>query len=48
VRSSSHTAASNNVVKGVYAYIWADRETGRQSLLFLVSLALLGVAPLFW
>ncbi len=39
-------AASNNAVKGVYARLWADRDTGRQSLLFLMSLALLGLLPL--
>ena len=33
-------AASNNVVKGIYAYSLADRKTGRQSLAFLVGLAL--------
>jgi uncharacterized membrane protein (DUF4010 family) len=41
-------AASNNVVKGIYAYSLADRKTGRQSLALLVGLAVLGLVPLFW
>jgi len=41
-------AASNNLIKGVYAYSLADRKTGIQSLGFLASLAALGLAPLFW
>jgi len=41
-------AASNNIVKGIYAYSLADRKTGRQSLLFLASLAAAGLIPLFW
>jgi uncharacterized membrane protein (DUF4010 family) len=41
-------AASNNVVKGVYAYSLADRKTGVQSLCLLVSLAALGFIPLLW
>ncbi len=41
-------ASSNNIVKGIYAYSLADRKTGMQSLVFLVSLALLGLVPLFW
>jgi uncharacterized membrane protein (DUF4010 family) len=41
-------AASNNVVKGVYAYATADRKTGRQSLCLLVVLAALGLVPLLW
>ena len=32
-------AASNNVVKGIYAYSLSDRKTGRLSLTFLLSLA---------
>jgi uncharacterized membrane protein (DUF4010 family) len=39
-------AASNNAVKGVYAWSFARGRTGRQSLLLLGSLALLGLAPL--
>jgi len=41
-------AASNNLVKGIYAYAMADRKTGIQSLCLLVGLAALGVAPLLW
>ena len=41
-------AASNNLIKGVYAYSLADRKTGIQSLGLLASLAVLGVMPLAW
>jgi uncharacterized membrane protein (DUF4010 family) len=41
-------AASNNVVKGIYAYSMADRTTGRQALLFLLGLAAAGLIPLVW
>ncbi len=41
-------AASNNLLKGIYAYSLADRKTGRQSLCFLAALAALGLAPLIW
>jgi uncharacterized membrane protein (DUF4010 family) len=41
-------AASNNVVKGIYAFVLADRPTGRQSLLLLAALALLGLVPVLW
>jgi len=41
-------AASNNLVKGIYAYSLCDRETGRRSLLLLSGLAALGLAPLLW
>jgi uncharacterized membrane protein (DUF4010 family) len=41
-------AASNNLVKGIYAYSLADRKTGVQSLLFLAGLAAIGLVPLFW
>lgn len=41
-------AASNNVVKGIYSFSLADRQTGRQSLPLLVALALAGLTPLFW
>jgi uncharacterized membrane protein (DUF4010 family) len=40
------TVASNNVVKGIYAYVFADRQTGRAGLLALVALALIGLVPL--
>ncbi len=41
-------AASNNLVKGIYAYSLADRKTGLQSLSFLSALAVLGLVPLLW
>ena len=41
-------AASNNVVKGIYAYSMADKKTGLQSLLFLLGLAAAGLIPLIW
>jgi uncharacterized membrane protein (DUF4010 family) len=41
-------AASNNVVKGVYALVLGSRATGVQSLCFLLALALLGLGPLLW
>ena len=41
-------AASNNLVKGIYAFSLADRKTGVQSLALLATLAVLGLAPLFW
>lgn len=41
-------AASNNFIKGIYAYVLAGRKTGLQSLILLVGLALAGLAPMFW
>ncbi|MFZ2023421.1 MAG: MgtC/SapB family protein [Terracidiphilus sp.] len=41
-------AASNNVIKGIYAYSLGGGKTGRLSLTFLVALALGGLAPLIW
>ncbi len=41
-------AASNNFVKGIYAYGFADRRTGMQSISLLAALAVLGLVPLFW
>jgi len=41
-------AASNNLVKGIYAFCLADRSTGIQSLCLLAGLALAGIAPLLW
>ena len=41
-------ASSNNFVKGIYAYAFADRKTGLQSVCLLAALAALGLAPLFW
>lgn len=40
------TVASNNVVKGVYAYGFADRRTGIEGLVALVALALCGLLPI--
>jgi uncharacterized membrane protein (DUF4010 family) len=41
-------ASSNNLAKGVYAFVLSDRKTGIQSLSLLVALAILGLLPLFW
>jgi uncharacterized membrane protein (DUF4010 family) len=41
-------AASNNLIKGIYAYCLADRRTGIQSLCLLAGLAGLGLIPLLW
>ncbi len=41
-------AASNNLIKGIYAYSLADQKTGIQSLALLTALAALGLVPLFW
>jgi uncharacterized membrane protein (DUF4010 family) len=41
-------AASNNAVKAIYAYSFADRSTGRRSLALLLALTLLGIIPLAW
>jgi uncharacterized membrane protein (DUF4010 family) len=41
-------AASNNFVKGIYAYSLADRKTGVWALVFLAVLALCGLVPMFW
>jgi len=38
--------ASNNVAKGFYAYAFADRKTGLQSLALLTGLAALSLIPL--
>lgn len=40
--------ASNNAVKGLYAWGFAKGLAGRRSLLYLASLALLGLLPLLW
>jgi uncharacterized membrane protein (DUF4010 family) len=39
------TLASNNVVKGIYAYAFADRQTGREGLIALVVLSLAALVP---
>ena len=41
-------AASNNLVKGIYAYSMSDRKTRVQSFSLLAGLALAGLAPLIW
>ena len=41
-------AASNNLVKGIYAYSLGDRKTGIQALVLLAVLAMLGLVPLVW
>jgi uncharacterized membrane protein (DUF4010 family) len=41
-------ASSNNLAKAVLAFFLADRKTGTQSLLLLLSLAALGLLPLIW
>jgi uncharacterized membrane protein (DUF4010 family) len=41
-------AASNNLVKGTYAYSMSDRKTGIQSLALLAGLAAAGLTPLIW
>jgi uncharacterized membrane protein (DUF4010 family) len=41
-------AASNNLVKGIYAYSFADRKTGVEGLALLSVLAVGGVVPLVW
>ncbi|MCC6393962.1 MAG: MgtC/SapB family protein [Bryobacterales bacterium] len=41
-------AASNNVMKGVYAFMLCDRKTGAQSIALLAALAVAGIAPLPW
>jgi uncharacterized membrane protein (DUF4010 family) len=41
-------ASSNNIIKGIYAYSLADRKTGIQALVMLVTLAAMGLIPLFW
>ncbi|MGP8227373.1 MAG: MgtC/SapB family protein [Terracidiphilus sp.] len=41
-------ASSNNIAKGCYAFSLADRKTGIQALAMLITLAVLGLLPLFW
>lgn len=41
-------AASNNIVKGIYAYALAPRATGIRSLCLLLALAVCGLTPLIW
>jgi len=39
-------AASNNLIKGIYAYGFGDRRTGKQGFALLTVLALAGLLPL--
>jgi uncharacterized membrane protein (DUF4010 family) len=41
-------AASNNFIKGIYAYGFADRRTGLQGLALLTALAMAGLLPLLF
>jgi uncharacterized membrane protein (DUF4010 family) len=41
-------AASNNLVKGIYAFWFSDRKTGVESLCLLAGLTVAGLAPLLW
>jgi uncharacterized membrane protein (DUF4010 family) len=41
-------ASSNNVVKGIYAFVLSSRQTGTMSLAFLSGLAVLGLMPLLF
>jgi uncharacterized membrane protein (DUF4010 family) len=41
-------ASSNNVAKGIYAFALSSRQTGIQSLCFLLGLAVFGLIPLLW
>ena len=41
-------AASNNLAKGFYAFFLAGGRCGRQALLLLAALALVGLLPLVW
>jgi uncharacterized membrane protein (DUF4010 family) len=41
-------AASNNLVKGAYAYFFGSRQAGLQSACLLAGLALLGLVPLLF
>jgi uncharacterized membrane protein (DUF4010 family) len=41
-------AASNNLIKGIYAYSMSDRQTGVRSLCLLGGLTLAGLVPLLW
>ena len=39
-------AASNNLAKGTYAWVFSDRKTGFRSLSLLSALALIGLTPI--
>ena len=40
-------AASNNLMKGIYAYFLSSQKSKVQSSLFLILLAALGLMPIF-
>jgi uncharacterized membrane protein (DUF4010 family) len=42
------SAASNNIVKAIYAYTLSERQTGRQSFWMLIGLAAANLIPLIW
>jgi uncharacterized membrane protein (DUF4010 family) len=41
-------ASSNNLAKGIYAFVLSDRKTGIESLALLTGLSILGLASLLW
>jgi len=41
-------ASGNNLAKAIYAWSFADRETGRRAALLLVGLAVIGLVGLAW
>lgn len=41
-------AASNNLAKGIYAFVFSDRKTGLQSFALLLCLALAGLVPIWF
>ena len=41
------TVASNNLVKGIYAFSFGDRRAGIEGLIALAALALVGLVPVF-
>lgn len=47
IRGILVAASSNNVAKGIYAYAFADRKTGLQSLVLLSGLAAAVLVPLW-
>lgn len=47
-RAIAIAASSNNLMKGIYAFGFADRRTGSEALALLSALALLGLVALFF
>jgi len=41
-------AASNNFMKGIYAYFLSSEKSRIQSSVFMLLLAILGLIPVFW